>query len=68
MAKAYFSFFHFIKKHTKNKLIIRRANKFIDNNSARIYYKYVLPINQAKDESKKDCELPVELARLLEYE
>lgn len=26
------------------------------------------PINQAEDNGKKDCELPTELARLLEHE
>lgn len=68
MAKVSFSFFPFIKNHTKNKLITCRANKSIDNISTRICYKYGLPINQAKDDNEEDCELPAELARLLEHE
>lgn len=34
----------------------------------RIGCKSGLPINQAKDDSEEDCELPTKLARLLEHE
>lgn len=66
--KRFLFLFHFIKKHTKNKLIICRANKTIDYNMERINCKSGFPINQAEDASEEDCELPVELAWLLEHE
>jgi hypothetical protein len=35
---------------------------------AEVRYKFGFPINQAKDDGEEDCEVPVELARLLEHE
>ena len=34
---------------------------------AKINYESGLPINWAEDDSEEDCELPAELARLLEH-
>lgn len=66
MAKDFF--FHFIKKHTKNKHIKCREKKTIDKHMARICCKSGLPMNQAEEDSEEDCELPTELARLLKHE
>ena len=40
----------------------------IDNDSATASYDFENPINQAEDEGEKDCEVPGELARLLQQE
>ena len=40
----------------------------IDNNSATASYDFKNPINQAEDECEDDCEVPGELARLLQQE
>ncbi|XP_050876820.1 sugar transporter ERD6-like 18 [Lathyrus oleraceus] len=46
----------------------KTANKTIDYDTAKINYESGLPINQAEDGIEEDCELPAELARLLEHE
>ena len=38
----------------------------IDNSSATAHYDFENPINQAEDEGEEDCEVPGELARLLQ--
>ena len=40
----------------------------IDNSSATSSYDFENPINQAEDEGEDDCEVPGELARLLQQE
>ena len=40
----------------------------IDNNSATASYDFKNPINQAENEGEDDCEVPGELARLLQQE
>ncbi|XP_050916633.1 uncharacterized protein LOC127131762 [Lathyrus oleraceus] len=45
----------------------KTADKTIDYNMARINCNSGFPINQAEDDNEEDCELPVELARLLEH-
>ena len=40
----------------------------IDNSSATAHYDFENPINQAKGEGEEDCEVPRELARLLQHE
>ena len=40
----------------------------IDNNSATVHYDFENPIYQAEDGSEEDCEVPGELARLLQEE
>ena len=39
-----------------------------DNDSAIILYDFDNPINQAEEEGEEDCELPKEIARMLEQE
>jgi hypothetical protein len=39
-----------------------------DHNSATAHYDIDNPIHQTEEESDEDCELPAELARLLERE
>ena len=39
----------------------------IDNSSSIASYVFENPINQAEDEGEDDCEVPGELARLLQY-
>lgn len=43
-----------------------QKKKSIDNNKAKILSNYGAPTNHAEDDSKEDCELLVELDRLLE--
>ena len=40
----------------------------IDNSSSNSSYDFKNPINQAEDEGEEDCEVPGELARLLQQE
>lgn len=71
MTKVCFSFiFHilFQKAHSKNKLITRRANNSTECNIVEVCYKFGFPINQAEDDGGEDCEVPLELARLLKNE
>ena len=58
----------FQKTHSKNKLITFRANKSIERNIAEVHCKFGFPINQVEDDGEEDCEVPLELARLLEHE
>ena len=40
----------------------------VDNSSAIAGYEFENPINQAEDEGEEDCEVPGELAKLLQQE
>ena len=45
-----------------------KTNNFIEKNLAEICSKSEFPINQAEEENEEDCEVPDELAWLLEHE
>ena len=40
----------------------------VNNNSATASYDFENPINQAEEEGEDDCEVPGELARLIQQE
>ena len=71
-----FSFLHFISfkgsyalthTHTSNYRLTSTLDP-IGNGSAIANYDFENPIYQAEDEGKEDCEVPWELARLLQQE
>lgn len=66
----FFTFKSFSKQklHSKKKLITCRVNNSTDSNIVEVRCRSGFPINQAKDDSEKDCEVSPELARLIEHE
>lgn len=64
MAKVSFSFFNTFFKSSYT----FKTNNSTKNNLAEVRCKFGFPVNQAKDDSEEDCEVPDELARLIEHE
>lgn len=69
MAKVSFFFVAFFSKaHSKVSSYTCRANNSIEHNLAEVRCKFGFLINQAEEDDEEDCEVPSELARLLEHE
>lgn len=60
-----FLIFHFLKLALKSCKII---NEPVELNNTTSPYNFELPINQDKEKCEDNCDLPEELARLLEHE
>jgi hypothetical protein len=66
----YFIFINYVFLHTPTSLKCRSSSTLdpVDNSSTIANYNFENPIYQAEDGKDEDCEVPVELARLLQQE